>query len=75
VTIKLLEDFQKCVIVKENSIECKLGLWSVYGGTEKQQLDEALHYFSQYKEDGEYYSILGGKSPVEMFMESPSNPL
>ena len=35
-------------------INCKKGLWSVCAPTEKQALNEAKHYFSQYLSDGEY---------------------
>ena len=64
--------FQKmalCVNEKKNGdqveIGCKLGLWSVIGPNNDVYSD-ALHYFKQYMDDGEYYKILGGKSPVEL---------
>ena len=46
-------------------ISCKLGLWSVTGKDKDEVQDEALQYFTQYKEDGEYYRIIGGESPVD----------
>jgi hypothetical protein len=39
-------------------IECKLGLWGVQGEDKDEVQDEALHYFLQYKSDGEYQNIL-----------------
>jgi hypothetical protein len=33
---------------------CRKGLWSVEGPDAGPILDEALHYFQQYYEDGEY---------------------
>tara|TARA_B100000809_G_C15069102_1_gene505301 strand:+ start:783 stop:1034 length:252 start_codon:yes stop_codon:yes gene_type:complete len=50
-------------------IECLLGLWSVscfgFGGT-LGLTQEAIYYWLQYKSDGEYYKIIGGKSPIEL---------
>ena len=64
--------FQKmalCVNEKKNGdqmeVECKMGLWSVIGPSDAVYF-EALHYFKQYKLDGEYSSILGGKSVTEL---------
>tara|TARA_R110000787_G_scaffold174803_2_gene287358 strand:- start:527 stop:649 length:123 start_codon:yes stop_codon:yes gene_type:complete len=34
----------------------------------KQAMDEATYYFSQYKSDGEYSSIIGGKNVVETLL-------
>ena len=48
------------------TIKCKLGLWEVSGSYGMKLINEAEHYFQQYKSDGEYYKILGGKSPVEL---------
>lgn len=50
-------------------ISCKLGLWSVEGKYGLALINEADHYFQQYKSDGEYHEILGGKSPSQMLME------
>jgi len=46
-------------------IECSLGLWSVSGTKYEFIYNEALHYFKQYMDDGEYSSIIGGKSVAE----------
>ena len=65
----LHEDFAKCTSTVFDGdswdISCNLGLWSVFAADKAQAQDEALHYFSQYKEDGEYSSIIGGQSVVE----------
>ncbi len=34
--------------------ECKKGLWAVSGPDLSKVTDEALHYFQQYWNDGEY---------------------
>ena len=47
------------------SIQCKLGLWGVNAGCEANVINEALHYFMQYKSDGEYSSIIGGLGVVD----------
>ena len=64
------EEFQKCTVVIKHrcgrtAINCKLGLWGVDAPTLQQAVDEAKCYFSQYKLDGEYSSIIGGESVVE----------
>ena len=51
------------------SIDCKLGLWGVDAPSAKVAMREAVYYFEQYKQDGEYSSILGGKSVIEKLME------
>ena len=64
------EDFEKCTNCLFDGdlwdIECNLGLWSVQGCNQEEVQDEALHYFRQYKSDGEYYKILGGDSPTKV---------
>ena len=52
------------------TIQCKLGLWKVTGIYGMPLINEAMHYFEQYKEDGEYSSIIGGKSIVEKLLEN-----
>ena len=37
-----------------HEISCKLGLWSVDCPDQETAINEALHYFNQYYEDGEY---------------------
>lgn len=70
----MMEDFARCVIIKNMpdgyKISCKLGLWSVEAPTRNRAESEARHYFRQYRDDGEYYSIIGGTSPVEVFINS-----
>lgn len=65
-----MSDFIKCTNISFNEgvweVECKLGLWSVSGSDRDTVCREGKHYFEQYKEDGEYYEILGGLSPYEI---------
>ena len=35
-------------------IDCRLGLWGVDAYTSAQAEYEAMHYYAQYKKDGEY---------------------
>jgi hypothetical protein len=67
-----MNQFDECVDMKATvngfEINCKLGLW----GVSCQNLDglykltkEALHYWQQYADDGEYSSIIGGKSVID----------
>ena len=63
--------FNRCVNRKKldaggYEIECKFGLWSVQASTKSEAEQEARYYFEQYKLDGEYHTILGGKSPVDI---------
>lgn len=63
-------DFSKCVDKKRIGesvymIDCKLGLCGAKGITQESVLAEAFHYWRQYKDDGEYSSIIGGKSVIE----------
>jgi hypothetical protein len=56
-------DLEKCATYKRRGdrceISCKLGLWSVEGPFGLQIINEAEHYFQQYKADGEYDGLLG----------------
>ena len=69
----LNSDFESCVIRKESknllSIDCKLGLWGVSGRNKGQVESEATHCWLQYKSDGEYSSIIGGKSAFDILIE------
>ena len=56
------------------TISCKLGLWSVEGPYGLDLINEANHYFQQYKSDGEYSQILGGDSPIEKILKA-GNPV
>ena len=64
-----MTDFEKCTSTIFDGdtwdIECKLGLWGVTSEDKDAAQDEALHYWQQYKDGGEYHEILGGESPVE----------
>lgn len=52
----------KCATFKQSddrlAIMCKLGLWSVDGPSNMTTVNEAMHYFEQYKADGEYAELL-----------------
>jgi hypothetical protein len=65
-----MTDMEKCTTYKRDddrcTISCNLGLWSVSGKYGLGLINEASHYFEQYKADGEYSEILGGKSVVEV---------
>jgi len=60
----MMTDLEKCSTYKREgdrcTIKCKLGLWEVSGPCGLQLIKEAMHYFEQYKSDGEYFEILGG---------------
>lgn len=69
-----LDEFARCV--KETTangitrIKCKLGLWSVDSSDRDFVYLEAFHYWKQYKSDGEYSEIIGGKSVTDTLRES-----
>tara|TARA_R110000796_G_scaffold214800_1_gene330766 strand:- start:28517 stop:28744 length:228 start_codon:yes stop_codon:yes gene_type:complete len=68
--MKMLDDFNKCVneiIDKDGrvSLSCKLGLWSVSSLDSDSVYLQAYHYWRQYAGDGEYSSIIGGKTVME----------
>ena len=56
-------DMEKCTAYKRRGgmceIKCRLGLWSVEGRYGLALINEANHYFQQYKADGEYDKLLG----------------
>lgn len=58
-------ELEKCVVYTRQgdrcTIRCKLGLWSVEGPYGLALINEAEHYFRQYKEDGEYEELLAQK--------------
>ena len=62
-------DMEKCTTYKRKGgtiyIDCKLGLWGVSGPYGLKVINEASHYFEQYKSDGEYSEILGGPSVMD----------
>lgn len=55
-------EMEKCTVYKRRGdrceIKCKLGLWSVDGPYGLALMNEANHYFQQYKDDGEYDKLL-----------------
>jgi hypothetical protein len=70
-----MSQFNRCVVIQKHrcgrtTINCKLGLWGVDAPAMKQAMDEATYYFSQYKLDGEYSSIIGGKSAAEILISN-----
>ena len=70
-----MDDFVKCVTIKKTEagyiIQCKLGLWSVLAPTRNSAETEALRYFEQYSSSGEYSSIIGGPTVMEVLMANP----
>lgn len=68
-----MSEFNRCVTRKKlksvYEIQCNMGLWSVIAPTKKEAEQEAKYYFSQYKLDGEYSSIIGGKNAAETLLE------
>lgn len=66
-------DLEKCTTYHRDgdrcTISCNLGLWSVTGKYGLELINEAGRYFEQYKRDGEYSEILGGKSVIEKMLE------
>ena len=65
-------DYEKCITrsyyADSVEIECKLGLWSVESGDVAKAEAEAMHYWRQYAHDGEYSSIIGGKTVKQVLM-------
>lgn len=72
-----LSDFEKCIkkfhIGDLLVVECSLGLWEVQGSFTDCVMSEALHYWQQYAKDGEYSSIIGGKTVIEPPNKDDSN--
>lgn len=64
------DDFEKCVIESKvggrTSLKCRLGLWAVMSTDSDSVYLESYRYWRQYRDDGEYHEIIGGKSPIEM---------
>lgn len=61
-----LSQFFRCIEIKQTEvteITCKLGLWEVSDSNFERAFSEALHYFNQYHEDGEYKEILSCNWP------------
>ena len=57
--------FIQCVNITKNEhgteIDCVNGLWGVNGPDYFQCMNEAIHYWLQYKSDGEYDELLKPK--------------
>ena len=55
-------ELHKCATFKQIgervSIKCKLGLWEVEGPNDMSSINEAMQYFEQYKNDGNYAQLL-----------------
>lgn len=70
------QKFERCTEINRSKdrvkISCRLGLWGVDSPTLQQAVDEAKGYFLQYLDDGEYSSIIGGKSVIEKLKEKIS---
>lgn len=77
----ILGEFMACTDREVNpytgwmSIECKKGLWSIEGKNHRLVLCGAMSYFQQYKEDGEYSSIIGGPTVTEVLSRQPTTKL
>jgi len=56
----LLSKCAETRLMKDGTVQihCKLGLWGVSGRNRKQVEREAMHYWFQYYEDGEYSTLL-----------------
>lgn len=67
-----MEEFDACTTYRRRgekcTISCKMGLWSVEGKYGLSLINEAMHYWRQYKSDGEYSSIIGGETAEEVFL-------
>ena len=64
------DKFTACAVITNHDngrteIKCKLGLWNVDAPNLGQAVDEAKGYFLQYLSDGEYSSIIGGKTVTD----------
>ena len=68
-----MKEFNACTLYTRRgdrcTIACKLGLWRVDGEYGLPLINEALHYWRQYKSDGEYSSIIGGPTLAEVVVE------
>ena len=65
-----LSQFTRCIDESVDddgrvSLSCKFGLWEVSSLDSDSVYLEAFHYWMQYKDDGEYSSIIGGESVID----------
>lgn len=76
-TVRISELFDRCVVrtCGGRSIRCCLGLWGVSAGDKATAEREALHYWTQYFEDGEYQKHLSNgqadRQPPSETLEAP----
>ena len=73
-----MSDFEKCVNFKKRSdggfiFECKFGFWGVQAFNFETAKSQAVRYFELYKSDGEYSSLIGGKSVVDNLVGAYEN--
>jgi hypothetical protein len=70
-------NFSKCVkkykVGNLYLIDCRYGLWGVSGCDQDKVMAEAFHYWGQYADDGEYSSIIGGKTAIETLLDNLNN--
>ena len=64
------QQFEICVQRSRNKqadyvFTCKKGLWEVVSYSSPKGYREAMHYFQQYKEDGEYHEFIGGPTLLQ----------
>ena len=68
-----MTEYNQCTVTTKKgdtiTITCKLNQWSVKGNDLERVTNEARHYFNQYKRDGEYSSIIGGPSVIDVIRE------
>ena len=68
-----LTEYKACTNISishgRTTISCKLGLWTVSSRCVSRVQREAQRYFNQYNADGEYSSIIGGKSVDDVFWD------
>jgi hypothetical protein len=71
------KDFALCVTETrkgdEIEIKCKLGLWSVTGRAADMIYHDALHYWGQYRDHGEYSDLIGGPTVSDKLIEALNN--
>lgn len=65
-----MSDFTKCTRYTYfkglHTYECRKCLWQVSSKKKHDAEAEALHYWRQYKADGEYSDIIGGASVLDI---------
>lgn len=71
-----MTDLEKCAIYRRDgntcTISCRLGNWSVSGPFGMELINEAMRYFEQYKEDGEYANLLSHNTGINRRAERTS---